>query len=222
MSFELVILDCDGVLVDSEPISRAVLSECFATFGFAMTRDQNAIVFEKGGSLANEIRAVEELFARPVPETFTAAYRSLLYERLVEVPPIPGVVDALDELNLPTCVASNGPMEKMRVTLGAIHLWERFEGRVFSAYEIEHPKPAPDLFLTAARALDANPSRCVVVEDSLPGVRAGRAAGMTVCAYVAEASPEEISEMREAQARTFSTMGELPGLLRELEKDCPS
>jgi HAD superfamily hydrolase (TIGR01509 family) len=222
MSFDLVVLDCDGVLVDSEPITERALSDCFAAHGFAMTPDQAAAVFEKGGSLANEIRAVEVLFKRPVPEEFTATYRSLLYERLAEVPPIPGVLDALEGLAWPTCVASNGPLEKIQVTLGAIGLWERYRGRVFSAYQIEHPKPAPDLFLTAARALGANPSRCVVVEDSLPGVQAGRAAGMRVCAYVAAASRDEVSAMHEAQAQTFDSMDELPSLLSRMEKELAS
>lgn len=218
MSFELVILDCDGVLVDSEPVARRVLGECFAAHGFALSEVQAAAVFEKGGALANEIAAVARLFQRPVPATFTATYRAQLYEQLADVPPIPGVLDVLDGLSWPSCVASNGPVEKMRTTLSAIGLWKRYEGRIFSAYEIEHPKPAPDLFLTAARALGADPAKCVVVEDSLPGVRAGRAAGMTVCGYVAAASRAEITAMREVGVQTFGAMAELPVLLRALEE----
>ncbi|MFD0593348.1 HAD family hydrolase [Catellatospora coxensis] len=97
--------------------------------------------------------------------------------------PVPGIVEALNAITLPTCVASSGRHDKMRNTLGITGLYERFEGRIFSATEVANGKPAPDLFLHAAARMGADPARCVVVEDSRPGVQAARAAGMRVLAY---------------------------------------
>ena len=124
---------------------------------------------------------------------------------------VDGVPALLDALPLRYCVASNGPREKMRFTLGHTGLLPRFEGRLFSAQDVERPKPAPDLFLHAARTLGANPARCVVVEDSPTGVAAARAAGMTVYGYAAMTDPAKLQAA--GAHRTFGHMNELPALL---------
>ncbi len=126
-----------------------------------------------------------------------------------ELRPVPGIAAALDAITLPNCVASSASIEKMRVTLGQTGLWDRFEGRIFSATEVEHGKPAPDLFLHAASSMGWEPADCAVVEDSPAGVKAGLAAGMTVFGY-AGTTPAALLE----GARVFTDMAELPALLQ--------
>jgi HAD superfamily hydrolase (TIGR01509 family) len=121
---------------------------------------------------------------------------------------VPGIVGALDAISLPNCVASSASIEKMRFTLGHTGLWDRFEGRIFSATEVEHGKPAPDLFLHAARSEGFAPADCTVVEDAPAGVAAGRAAGMRVLAYAGMTDP---SLLADADA-VFGAMHELPAL----------
>ena len=129
-----------------------------------------------------------------------------------ELAPVDGIVEALDRIELPTCVASSGTHEKMRRTLAATGLYERFDGRIFSATEVEHGKPAPDLFLHAARQMGVEPGACAVVEDSPFGVAAAHAAGMTVFAYAGGVMPPD--RLQEADA-VFEDMRELPTLLGE-------
>ena len=123
---------------------------------------------------------------------------------------MPGVVDALDRIDLPTCVASSGSHEKMRLTLGLTGLRERFAGRIFSADEVARGKPAPDLFLHAAASMGAAPERCVVVEDSPAGVTAAVAAGMRALGY---AGGGEAEPLRRGGAETFAAMTDLPSLI---------
>jgi HAD superfamily hydrolase (TIGR01509 family) len=126
-----------------------------------------------------------------------------------ELAPVPGVVQALDAIALESCVASSGPPEKIRWTLGHTGLLDRFEGRIFSATEVEHGKPAPDLFLHAAATMGWEPGDCAVVEDSGAGVQAALAAGMTPFGYAAVTPAAQLEG-----ARVFTAMAELPGLLQ--------
>ena len=127
-----------------------------------------------------------------------------------ELQPVRGVVEALEEIDLPTCIASSGSQEKMRFTLGLIGLWDRFVGRIYSADEVRRGKPAPDLFLYAASCMATPQERCVVVEDSPFGVAGAKAAGMSALGY----SPEGRGELLEREgANTFESMAELPALL---------
>ena len=138
-----------------------------------------------GRSPAVMVAAVQErLGDRLEPdwvEQWTRAYRTA-YE--AELKPGDGVLEMLDELELPTCIATSSEPDSLRFKLGVAGLWDRFEGRVYSANEVEHGKPAPDLFIYAASQMGVAPERCVVVEDSQYGVQAARAAGMEVFAYV--------------------------------------
>jgi HAD superfamily hydrolase (TIGR01509 family) len=122
---------------------------------------------------------------------------------------VPGVVEALDKIELPACVASSGSQEKMRFTLGLTGLWDRVAGRIYAADEVDRGKPAPDLFLHAASSMGTPPGRCVVVEDSPFGVIAARAAGMSALGYAADGNGERLGS---ESARTFGSMVELPGL----------
>jgi HAD superfamily hydrolase (TIGR01509 family) len=207
----LVIFDCDGVLVDSELTSNRVLAETFTAIGHPMTIEESIHHF-MGRSAKHLHERGAELLGRPLPDGFYADYtrrRDQAFETELEA--VAGVAEAVDALHaagVRTCVASSGPHAKMRLTLGMTGLWERFEGRIYSATEVEHGKPAPDLFLHAARQEGFTPEDCVVVEDAPAGVAAGKAAGMRVLAYAGMTDPELL---READA-VFSAMDELPTL----------
>ena len=194
----LVIFDADGVLVDSEVLSNTALSEALAEIGLDLTVDQTMAEF-MGRDRRHLMTRAAELLGRPLPEGFGAAYdarRDAAFRR--ELKPIPGIEAALDALpHLPTCVASSADHRKLRLTLGLTGLYDRFEGRIFSAFDVERGKPAPDLFLHAAEQMGFAPADCVVVEDSDPGVEAARAAGMRVLHY----------------GRDFTDMRELPRLI---------
>jgi HAD superfamily hydrolase (TIGR01509 family) len=209
--FELVIFDCDGVLVDSERITNQVFCTMLNELGVAVTLED---MFERfvGLSMPQCISLITELHGAPPPESFVPELRSRAAEALKQqVEPVPGVAEVLKGLCIPYCVASSGEHEKIRLTLGATGLLEHFEGRIFSVVDVERPKPAPDVFLFAARSLGANPHRCVVVEDTPTGVRAGVAAGMRVFGFSAR-TPEH--RLRQAGAHdVFSEMILFPALL---------
>jgi HAD superfamily hydrolase (TIGR01509 family) len=125
--------------------------------------------------------------------------------------PVPGVLEALDRITIPSCVASSGTHEYLRYTLGLTGLYERFAGKIFSVEDVERGKPAPDLFLYAAERMGVTPGGCVVVEDSHSGVEAARAAGMRVLAYAGGLTPPDLLEGPDTTL--FSEMSELPGLI---------
>ena len=193
-----VIFDCDGVLVDSEPTSNRVLAEMLTEFGLPMTAEQSVAAFMGRGWTTITEHVLREA-GRPLPDDFHDRYLDAMFAAFeTELAPVAGVAEALDAIDLPSCVASSGPTvaasrrsssrcrassprstrstlpncvassvaEKIRWTLGHTGLLERFDGRIFSATEVEHGKPAPDLFLHAAATLGWEPADCAVVEDS--------------------------------------------------------
>ena len=182
MQFDLVIFDCDGVLIDSELLSVRADIDCLAEFGIDLSAEE---ILERytGISLAGMLADLETRFARPLPG-FAERHRQRL-ERLFEadLKPIPGVVSLLDSLACRSCVASSGTPERLRHALSLVGLFDRFHPNVFSAVEVARGKPAPDLFLLAADRMGVAPGRCVVIEDSLPGVAAAVAAGMTAIGF---------------------------------------
>ncbi len=210
---ELVVFDCDGVLVDSEPIANRVMAEAVAALGWPLSA-ADCIVRFKGHHFDTIIAVIEDRLGRPVPADWLPNLRAATdaaFER--ELQPVPGVLKALDALaesGLATCVASQGPPEKMAVSLGVTGLRARFEGRIFSAYQVERGKPHPDLFLFAARTMGVAPRACVVIEDSPLGVTAARAAGMAVLGFAPKGDGADLAT---AGAALFRDMAELPGLL---------
>ena len=209
--WELVIFDCDGVLVDSEPIANRVFSQMLGEVGLPMSYDETVRTFV-GRSAATCIGMVEARLGRPVPEGWVDAWRSRTLDAFRdELRAVEGVEAVLDGLEVPFCVASSGEPAKMRFTLGMTGLLPRFEGRMFSAVEVPHGKPAPDLFLHAARRMGAAPERCAVIEDSAVGVQAGAAAGMTVLGFGAMSDPGALRAA--GAAHVFARMDELPALL---------
>lgn len=186
-----MIFDCDGVLVDSERLSVRIESQLLGEMGWPITEAEVLDRFV-GRSDAHMVSVIEEQLGRPAPE-FLPTYRERLFAAIDrELEPVPGVVDALDRIErrgLATCVASSGTHDKMSRTLGRTGLLERFDGRIFSATQVERGKPAPDLFVLAARSMGVEPARCVVVEDSRAGVAAARAAGMRSVGYAGGLTP---------------------------------
>jgi HAD superfamily hydrolase (TIGR01509 family) len=211
--FELVIFDCDGTLVDSEPAGNRVLAELLTEIGLP-TRYEESVRDYMGRSVASCIEIIEGRLGRPVPDDFVERLRERTFAAFRRgLEPIPGVREALDRIRLPCCVASSGPPEKMRLTLGLTGLLERFDDRLFSATEVSRGKPSPDLFLHAAARMGAAPERCAVVEDSALGVRAGAAAGMTVFGFAAATAPEALQAA--GATTTFQEMSILPTLLED-------
>ena len=207
---DLVIFDCDGVLVDSEPISNRILAGMLDEIGLPLSVEETTREFI-GLSMDDCWRIIERRLGRALPADFAKRYdRQLLEESRRHLRPVPGLPQALERIDRPLCVASSGSLEKIRNSLELTGLLPRFANRLFSAEEVQHGKPAPDLFVHAARRMGAAVDRCVVIEDSARGVRAGVAAGMTVLGYTGRSAP---SELAQAGARCFDEMRELPELL---------
>jgi HAD superfamily hydrolase (TIGR01509 family) len=208
---ELVIFDCDGVLVDSEPIAVGVDLMILSQVGLPMSE---AEVIERfvGRSPAVMTAAIEDHLGHALPEDrrqqFAALYADAFAAELV---PVAGVEDALDQISLRTCVASSSEPDSLRRKLKLTGLYDRFEGHIFSASEVANGKPEPDLFLHAASRMGAAPSRCVVIEDSRYGVQAARAAGMEVLAYAGGLIPAR--SLAGARTTVFDDMHELPALI---------
>jgi HAD superfamily hydrolase (TIGR01509 family) len=210
---DLIIFDSDGVLVDSERIALTVLAQAASEEGAPIGLDE-AIRSFRGVKMADCVREIERRSGRRVRENFIADVRqatALAFD--AELKPVEGIQAALAEITFPVCVASNGPMSKLTHTLGLTKLLSHFEGRIFSAYEVGSWKPDPGLFLHAAQALGVHPSRCVVVEDSLSGILAAKAAGMPVLGFTG-GDPEIELELEAAGADLFHRMSDLPALLQ--------
>ena len=209
--FGLVIFDCDGVLVDSERISNSVFCTMLNELGLNVTLEY---MFERfvGLSMPQCIEVVTEMLDAPPPFDFVRTLRARTEVALrAQVMPIAGVPEVLDGIRIPFCVASSGDHDKIRLTLGATGLLERFANRIYSVADVENPKPAPDIFLHAARQMAVSPADCVVIEDTPTGVRAGVAAGMHVLGFCAN-TPEH--RLKEAGAHAvFAEMRLLPELL---------
>jgi len=186
-----------------------VLAALLTEVGLPMTAEASVEAF-MGRSWKTVEAYASAALGRPLPEGFRRRYRDEMFAAFErELRPVPGVVAALDAIDLPACVASSGSHEKMRFTLGHVGLYERFAGRIFSATEVEHGKPAPDLFLHAASRMGWEPAECAVVEDSPAGIEAALAAGMTALGYAGWTPAERLPG-----ARVFTAMAELPALLQ--------
>ena len=211
--FDLVIFDCDGVLIDSERIAVRVDAEVLGQLGWKLTE---AEVIERfmGRSEAYMVGEIEKEIGRPLAADWETQFRPM-YRRAMEaeLEPVEGVVAALDQISTPTCVASSSAHDYLRFTLGLTGLLKRFDGRIFSATDVANGKPAPDLFLHAAATLGVAPDRCAVVEDSRYGVEAARAAGMRAFGYAGGLTPAD--RLAGPMTTVFGHMSALPGLLAD-------
>ena len=179
----LVIFDCDGVLIDSEPIACAIMAEVFTANGFPLTAtDIHAFIGQDGATTYAE---VERRFGKKLPADIRERNRAVYRTRLATdaMPAINGVADLIDRLATPACVASNSSHEYLAMVLASAQLADKFPQRIFSSYDVPRPKPHPDLFEHAARSLGVTADGCIVIEDSVHGVNAGVAAGMRVIGF---------------------------------------
>mgnify|MGYP001044639249 FL=1 len=216
--YDLVIFDCDGVLVDSEALACVVHADVLTQYGYAITAEQVHARFL--GRSAREARAeVEAQLGRVLPDTYTAQLRATIDQAFGErLRPIPHIADTLDRLSHRVCVASSGTPTRIRSSLGTTGLIGYFDPHMFSALQVERGKPAPDLFLFAAAQMASAPARCIVVEDSIPGVTAARAAGMTVVGFTggSHCRPGDAARLLEAGAfTTIDDMRRLPNLIAD-------
>jgi HAD superfamily hydrolase (TIGR01509 family) len=208
---QLVIFDCDGVLVDSERLAVREEAALLAELGWPLSQ---AEVIERfmGRSQAFMVQAILEQLGGRLPdgwqERLGRRYREVFD---AELTPVDGIMEALDRIATPTCVASSGSHQMLRHTLELTGLYDRFAGRIFSASEVAHGKPAPDLFLHAATRLGADPAACAVVEDSRYGVQAARAAGMRAFGYTGGLTPPD--RLAGPGTVLFDDMRRLPDLL---------
>lgn len=210
MSWDLIIFDCDGVLVDSEPIQNRLFHEMLVAVGWTLDFESAVDTFI-GRTMADCLKIAEQRLGRALPADFEDRLQARTFVAFEqELRPVPGVMEALNRITAPVCVASSGSLEKMRKTLGITGLLPRFKDRMFSASQVDRAKPYPDLFLFAARALKATPATCAVIEDSVAGVEAGVAASMAVFGY---APSVRSGSLRKAGAHVFSDMQVLPDLL---------
>ena len=212
--FDAILFDLDGTLVDSETLGMDVLFEQGQAQGMAISREEAHRAF-LGQPMAHCVGFIaERLPASALVEdfaaSFTAQVRRLQAQRFREhLQPMPGARELLERLRQPFGIATNGPREKAELTLGLTGLLPFFEQRLFCAYEVGSFKPEPGLFLHAAQALNAAPARCAVVEDSLPGVRAGVAAGMQVFSL----TDVDASLMASGRVQRISELADLHELL---------
>lgn len=183
---DLVIFDCDGVLVDSEPLSNAVMAEHISRLGWPMT-GQDAMARFKGSTMAQVHTAIEAHFGQTLDPAWREAFHrdqeKRMRQELKAVPGIRALIKRVHASGLASCVASQGRHEKMTISLGTTGLLDIFKGRIFSAVDVARPKPFPDLFLHAAQSTNVAPARCLVIEDSQTGIDAARAATMQVIGY---------------------------------------
>ena len=220
MSFDLVIFDCDGVLVDSEVISCRAHAAMLTRHGYPITADQ---VLDRFLGVSDR-----EATADSSKPSSAAVFRTIstsqvkqatLQHYADDLQPVPHVAEAVAAIRLPKCVASSGTPEKIRHGLTCAGLYDILAPHIFSAGQVKRGKPAPDLFLFAAEQMKASPARCVVIEDSVPGVTGAVAAGMTVLGFHggSHCRPGYADTLRAAgAAATFDDMRELPGMIGQI------
>ena len=209
---DLVIFDCDGVLVDSETITNRVMQVSLAKYGLSIEFDDLIALFV-GGTMPGVMERARDMGA-DLPDAWLDEIYPEMFDALrTQVEPITGaiaVLDALDSAGIPYAIGSNGPHEKMNITLARCGMAERFKGRVVSRVDVAAGKPAPDVYLKAASDAGIAPARCVVIEDSGTGAQAGIAAGMFTIGFHEETPKERLAPICNA---LFDDMADLPKLL---------
>lgn len=204
-----VIFDCDGVLVDSEPLTNTLMRDSLAEHGLVMPLEEVHSLFVGGTMLSAQSEARARGADLPddwIPQLYKKMF-ALLAAECELIAGVVHVLDRLDSAGISYAIGSNGPMDKMRVTLGRNDLWDRFAGRVYTAHDCEASKPAPDVYLKAAKIAGIAPENCAVIEDSVSGVKAGNAAGMQVFGYTADTAAEKLAPFC---VQVFDDMRDLP------------
>jgi HAD superfamily hydrolase (TIGR01509 family) len=213
--FDLVIFDCDGVLVNSEPLANQVYVHMLKEFGHQVNAEQYLREFS-GVYIYKRLESTSKKLNWTPPANFLTVFNerlSALAEE--EIQPVVGIHSLIESLSVPICVASNGSREEIMLRLKISQLTDHFGDAIFSGLEVPHPKPAPDVFLAAAKAFNVPPAKCIVIEDSVLGVTAAVRAGMKVYGHAAFTPSESL---REAGALPFSDMMELQTILSDTHK----
>lgn len=209
---DLVIFDCDGVLIDSEVLANEAFAKSLQKLGVPLTLEDSLKQFV-GVSWLGCAAQIEAQYGIKIPDDFWDKMRALEFKFFQEkLEPIPGVMDVLDNLSVKKCVASSSGPRTLEYTLGLTGIWERFAPHVFSGHQVQKGKPAPDLFLFAANQMNARPEGCLVIEDSVPGVRAAKAANMRVYGFTggSHCSPTHAEALyQEGAEKVFATMADL-------------
>ncbi|WP_296385977.1 HAD family hydrolase [Winogradskyella sp.] len=208
--YKCIIFDCDGVLVDSEPLSNQVMVDMANELGAAIDLEY-AYKHFKGNSIKKCITQVSELIDTEMSLSFEIEYRTRSFEKFKnEIQPVEGILDVIKNLKIPFCVASSGPENKIKLNLELTGLLPHFESKIFSCYTIQKWKPDPAVFLWAAETMGFQPSECVVIEDSIIGVNAAINGGFDVFGFSAH---DYNDELQENATKTFDSMLKLPELL---------
>ena len=210
--YKCVIFDCDGVLVDSEAISNGVLVDMANEHG-ANIDLQYAFKQFKGSFLYSCIEKIEAQIQKKLPVTFEEDYRKRSFEAFKkEMQPVEGIKNVLNNLSIPYCVASSGPVDKIRLNLSLTGLLDKFEEKIFSCYDIQKWKPDPAVFLWASETMGFKPDECVVIEDSISGVKAAVNGGFDVFGFTAH---DYNKELKGQATLTFNSMAQLSQLLQD-------
>lgn len=205
-----IIFDCDGVLVDSEKLAIKALLLLAKPYGFKLRLSEALHLFH-GKSYQYCFDTIRAGSGKDLPSDYEEQYRKLSFEYFKKnLKPVKGVVDFIDKLTVPFCVASSGPKDKIILNLGLSGLSEKFQNNIFSCYDIGKWKPEPDIFLHAARTMNFKVEECIVIEDSPTGVEAGIRGGFKVFGF---ANKNTAGELRDAGAIVFNNFKELPRLI---------
>lgn len=212
MKYKCVIFDCDGVLVDSEPIANQVMVTMANELGANINIDYAYQNF-KGNAFKNCVNQISELIPGDLPSNFESEYRRRSFETFKnEIKPVDGVTAVVKNLDIPFCVASSGPENKIKLNLELTGLLSYFESHMFSCYAVEKWKPDPAVFLWAAKTMGFQPSECVVIEDSLTGVTTAINGGFDVFGYTAD---DHHNTLKGKATKTFNDMSELLDLIQD-------
>ncbi|MEM9679405.1 MAG: HAD family hydrolase [Bacteroidota bacterium] len=208
--YKCIIFDCDGVLVDSEVIGNSVMVEMANELGANIDLDY-ALRHFKGNALENCFEQIATIVTQTLPDNFETEYRRRSFEAFkTQIRPIDGVKDVIEQLEIPFCVASSGPVNKIRLNLELTGLLPYFQDAIFSCYTIKKWKPNPAVFLWAAKTMGFSPKECLVIEDSIIGVNAAINGGFDVFGYTAHDYKEEL---KSKATKVFDNMIKLPDLI---------
>ena len=211
-NIKCVIFDCDGVLVDSETIGNKVLISMAKEFGFEMTTEDAYKNFN-GRRLKDCFQQIEKITTQKLPDSFESEYRRKSFETFKkELQPMKGVESFIENLNIPFCVASSGPIEKIILTLTTTGLIDKFENKIFSSYQINSWKPEPEIFLFAAKEMGFPINECIVIEDSKAGVISAKKGGFEVYGF---ANDHNEKELRDEGAILFYSFKELESMINK-------
>lgn len=209
-SYDLVIFDCDGVLVDSEPLANQVYVQMLAEYGFQVNYEEYLQKYS-GAAIVTRLASTSKQLNWTPPQDFYPVFNSRLSVLTKQqLKPVAGIHELIESLSVPVCIASNGSRNEVILRLKIANLAKYFGEAIFSGLEVSNPKPAPDVYLAAAQSFNIQPNRCIVVEDSVLGVTAAVCAGMKVYGYAACTEPELL---KQAGAIPFGSMAELKTIL---------